>query len=184
MCLRQISRTFIGIQVSLGSALVAMKASGESGFPHEQSVLDIVQLDNAIEALRADGVEPDRLERAIESLSHVGLAGMFSHVSEETYREAYELFCGSGMASWGMASHILPAVDVWQEHKRLCDIKDSGTLSDTDMDEISSSLSDKLVNSASPNLRKSIETMLDGLENANEEMRKLISLVIKKGGGR
>jgi len=184
MCLRQIGRTLIEIQVSLGSALVAMKASGESGFPHEQSVLDIVQLDNAIEALRADGVEPDRLERAIESLSHVGLAGMFSYVSEETYREAYELFCGSGMASWGMASHLLPAVDVWQEHKRLCDIKDSGTLSDTDMDEISSSLSDKLVNSASPNLRRSIETMLDGLENANEEMRKLISLVIEKGGGR
>lgn len=184
MLLRQISRTLIEIQASLGSALVAMKASGESGFPHEQSVLDIVQLDNAIEALRADDVEPDRLERVIKSLSHVGLAGMFSYVSEETYREAYELVCGSGMASWGTASHLLPAVDVWQEHKRLCDIKESGTLSDTDMDEISSSLSDKLVNSASPNLRRSIETMLDGLENANEEMRKLISLAIKKGGDR
>jgi len=181
MFLRQISRTLIEIQVSLGSALVAMKVDGESGFPHEQSVLDIVQLDNAIEALRADGAESDRLERAIESLSHVGLAGIFSYVSEETYREAYELFCGSGMTSWGMTSHVLPAVDVWQEHKRLCNIRDSGTLSDVDVDEISSSLSDKLVNSASPNLRRSIEAMLDGLEKANEEMRKLISSVIEKG---
>lgn len=180
--LRQISRRLIEIQASLGSALLAMKASGKSGFPHEQSVLDIVQLDNTIEALRGEGDRAGRLELAIESLSKVGLAGICAYVSETTYREAYELFCGSGVASWGTASHLLPAVDVWHEYTSLCNIRDTDTLSDTDIERISSSLSDKLVDSASPNLRRSIAAMQNGLNEADERMRKLISLVVEKEG--
>jgi N-acetylated-alpha-linked acidic dipeptidase len=178
---RQISRMLIGIQASLGSSLIAMKTSGESGFPHEQSVLDIVQLDNTIEALSEDEDCPERLGHAIESLSRVGLAGICTYVSEEAYREAYELFCGNDAASWGTASHLLPAVDVWSEHARLCEMRNSGTYSDTDIDEVASSLSDKLVNSASPNLRKSVTTMQKGLSDADGQMRKLLSL-IKEGG--
>ena len=52
-----------------------------------------------------------------------------------------------------------------------------------EIDEISSSLSDKLVGSASPNLRNSIATIQNGLNEADERMRKLISLVVEKEGG-
>lgn len=176
-----VNKTLIGIQVLLGRSLLAMSAGEESAFPCEQSAIDLRSLDKAITALSGMQRNPESIETAIEALSHVGMTGLCRDVSEATYRDAIELMCGKDVASWGAKSHLLPMVDVWEEHKRLCDIKESGTLSDTDMDEMSSSLSDKLVNSASPNLRRSIETMLDGLENANEEMRKLISLVIMKG---
>ena len=176
-----VNRKLMRIQASLGRSLIAMKASGESAFPYEQSAIDVTNLDRAISSLKGQAPPQTRLEKALEALSHVGLVGFCRHVSEATYRDAYDLICGKDVTSWGLRSHLLPAVDVWHEHRHLCEIKAAAKPFKDDDSTIVLKLTEKLVDSAFRNLRKSIATMVNGLEDANNEIRLLVS-EIRNGG--
>jgi hypothetical protein len=178
---KDVNQRLIRIQAALGRSLIAMKASGDSAFPYEQSAIDIANLDRAITALNERDVSPTGLEPALEALSHVGLVGFCRDVSEATYRDAYDLICGKGVASWGICSHLLPAVDVWHEHRHLCELSTSGRPFKEGNHKTVSKLKEIQVSSAFSNLRQSITTMADGLDDANGQIRALISM-IREGG--
>lgn len=176
---REINRLMISIGVELGQSLIAMGVWEEHYYPYQQSSIDVKYLDRGIELLSSSVITADenRLSDAICALNWVGVTWYYDYISEESYWDNYDLSYGTGMVSWGTQTHLLPAVDIYNEYDQLNQLKSNGDVTAENIEPIISNLRDTMDNQAFPNLEQSFETMWIGLEDANAQLDELIGLL-------
>ena len=96
---------------AVGRSLLAVRADGETGYPHEQSATDAAALEAALAALEGD----DR-KAAAKQLAKVGENALAPHLSAEAYalRAARERRQHDD-DSWPARSHLTDSPDLWAE---------------------------------------------------------------------
>ena len=96
---------------AVGRTLLAVRADGETGYPHEQAATDVTALEAALAAVAED----DR-KTAAKQLAKVGDNALATHVSAEAYalRAARERLQHDD-DSWAARSHLTDSPDLWAE---------------------------------------------------------------------
>ncbi|UCE92195.1 MAG: M28 family peptidase [Methanobacteriota archaeon] len=175
---REVNRLMMSVEVALGQSLVAMGVWEEHYYPYQQSSIDVKYLERGIEKLSASIIAGNehKISDAMSSLSWVGVTWYYDYISEESYWDNYDLSYGTGMVSWGTQTHLLPAVDIWNEYDQLNQLPLNEDITAEDIDPIISGLRDVMVTQALPNLEQSFETMWTGLEEANLLIEEIIAL--------
>lgn len=95
---------------AVGRSLFALDSRDSVGYPHEQSLRDLVLLDGALDAL--DAGRPGLARRR---LLRVGRSDASVYLSEETFARHLERFAPSALAgTWARASHLTPSPNLWR----------------------------------------------------------------------
>ena len=171
----RINEKLMSIAAVLGQSLVAMGVWEQDWYPYQQSANDVLHMDAGIEMLKSFGMGYD-VNDALWELNWVGIMWYYDYMCEANYYDQMSRLTGipngkSEVDSWGLQTHLLPAVDLWDEYDYLNQVAYDD---EPDLSWVIDSLEGKMIDQALSELEMSFETMWTGLENANSQMRMLI----------
>lgn len=165
----------MGIEAVIGQTLIAQGVWEQDWYPYQQSANDLVFLDRGIRTLEAWTPGSDTLTDAIWQLNWVGIIWYYDYMSYENYLDQASRLCGAEVASWGLQTHLLPCVDIWNQYDALNGLARSKHVTTADLAPIIASLKDALRDQAFTELDQSFRTMWAGLEEANAQLAALVA---------
>jgi len=167
----EVNVQLMSIEAILGQTLIAQGVWEDDWYPYQQSALDVIHMDDGISILQNLGPNND-VNDAIGTLNWVGIIWYYDYMCKANYLDQYSKLCGAEVASWGLQTHLLPAVEIWDEYD---DLHQVAYDKNPDVSGVITSLQGKMVSQALHNLELSFETMWMGLENANGQMDTLLA---------
>ena len=172
----EVNMQLMSIEAKIGQTLIAQGVWEQDWYPYQQSANDVIHMDAGIEMLKNFGMGYD-VNDAIWELNWVGIMWYYDYMCAPNYYDQMSRLTGilggqSEVVSWGLQTHLLPAVDLWDEYDYL---KSVAYEDEPDLSWVISSLEDKMVSQALMELEMSFETMWVGLEDANAQMELLIA---------
>ena len=173
---KEINEKLLKIAEVLDSSLISVGVWDDWGYyPYTQSLIDVKYLDYVISTLSAPSITIYQISLLTTLLKDwVGITWYYDYVSEENYREQYNISFLDGMISFGTLENLLPAVDVWDEIERLTQMVGNGTLESANLADIVDDLGNKLIDQGFANLENGLVTMWTALEDANNRLTDLI----------
>ena len=172
----EINSRLMSIEAVLGQTLIAQGVWEQDWYPYQQSANDAIHMDMGIEMLESYGSGYD-VNDAIWELNWVGIIWYYDYMCKDNYLDQYSRLCGAEVASWGLQTHLLPAVEIWDQYDALKQVAYDKDLTLADLEPIISELQQKMVDQALANLETSFVTMWTGLENANAQIEGLIGIL-------
>jgi len=172
----EINEKLLGIAGIIDSSLISIGVWDDFGYyPYTQSLLDVKYLADAISLIASSSVTLNEVDLAVALLKDwVGISWYYDYMSEENYREQYNISFLDGMISFGTLQNLLPPVEIWDEIDRLTCIVNSGILDTIELADIIDDLEYKLINQGFTNLEKGLTTMWTALEDANNRFTDLL----------
>ncbi len=171
----EINAQLMAIEAFLGQTLIAMGVWEQDWYPYQQSANDVVHMDAGIDILLRAVLTDDDVTDAIWELNWVGIIWYYDYMSYENYLDQYSRLCGEEVVSWGLQTHLLPCVEIWEEYNSLSQLAYWEDVTAEDISPIVASLQTKLLDQALANLEESFRTMWMGLEDANSRLDALIA---------
>lgn len=172
----EINERLMSIEAVIGQTLLALGVWEQDWYPYQQSANDVIYMDSGIETLKSFGNGHD-VSDAIWELNWVGIIWYYDYMCKPNYLDQYSKLCGDEVASWGLQTHLLPAVEIWDEYDALQQVAYDESLTLEDLAPIVASLEGKMVDQAFFNLEASFVTMWTGLEDANGQIEDLIAIL-------
>jgi Iap family predicted aminopeptidase len=172
----EINSRLMAIEAVLGQTLIAQGVWEQDWYPYQQSANDVIHMNNGIEMLKSYGKGYD-VNDGIWELNWVGIIWYYNYMSEANYFDQYSRLCGPEVASWGLQTHLLPAVEIWDEYDGLTQLAYQKGLTLSDLEPLIHSLETKMVDQALHNLDLSFQTMYAGLENVDAQLESLIGML-------
>ncbi len=169
----EINAKLMSIEAVLGQTLIAQGVWEQDWYPYQQSANDVIHMNNGIEMLKSYGNGYD-VNDGIGELNWVGIIWYYDYMSEANYLDQYSRLCGAEVASWGLQTHLLPAVEIWDEYDGLTQLAHQKGLTMSALEPLIHSLETKMVTQALHNLDLSFATMYTGLENVDGQIESLI----------
>lgn len=166
----EVNVQLMSIEAVLSQTLIAQGVWEQDWYPYQQSANDVIHLDKGIEILKNLGVKGNDVTDAVHELNWVGIMWYYDYMSKANYLDQASKLTGDDVASWGLQTHLLPAVDLWDEYDYLTKIAHTPGLTTVDLAGTISALEEKMVGQALVELEQSFQTMWMGLENADSQI--------------
>jgi hypothetical protein len=173
----EINMKLMSIEAVLGQTLIGQGVWEQDWYPYQQDANDVIHMDTGIEMLKEYGTSGDDVNDAKWELNWVGIIWYYDYMCKENYLDQYSRLCGPEVASWGLQTHLLPAVEIWDEYDALAHMAYDDSITLGDLQPVIESLEQKMVDQAFHNLEAHFSMMWMGLENANTQIEDLISIL-------
>jgi len=171
----KVNAALMNLTKTLDTTMISISVWEDDWFPHEQSLLDAIQMERCIEILDKTTVTDNDISDAMWELNWVGIIWYYDYLSKLDYLDQIEMLSGTKVKSWGEQTHLLPIVDPWDEYDDLASMlyqEPNQTL----VDAIVERLQSKLTTHAIVNLETALASMSTCLDSAILQIDTIMSL--------
>ncbi|MGD9963284.1 MAG: M28 family metallopeptidase, partial [Thermoplasmata archaeon] len=174
----EVNTELMSIVGTLDTALIAIGVWEQDWYPYQQPINDVYHLWWALEKLWAkmDGTGDDM---GLGTLNWVGMTWYYAYSSYGNYMDQRDRLTGDRVASWGLQTHLQPAVDIWWEYDALMSVKGSDGPTFEDVLWVVPSLEGVLGGTALAQLEDAFVLMWTALEDANGQVEDLVEDISK-----
>lgn len=174
----EVNTELMSIVGTLDTALIAIGVWEQDWYPYQQPINDVYHLWWALEKLWAkmDGTGDDM---GLGTLNWVGMTWYYAYSSYDNYMDQRDRLTGDRVASWGLQTHLQPAVDIWWEYDALMSVKGPDGPTFEDVLWVVPSLEEVLGGTALAQLEDAFVLMWTALEDANGQVEDLVEDISK-----
>jgi len=171
----EVNTALMNLTKTLDTTMISISVWEDDWFPHEQSLLDVIQMERCIEILDKTTVTEDDVSDAMWELNWVGIVWYYDYLSKLDYLDQIEMLSGTKVKSWGEQTHLLPIVDPWDEYADLASMlyqEPNQTLVGNIVERLESKLTDHAID----NLETALASMSTCLDSAISQIDTIMPL--------
>ena len=172
----EINSELMSIVKTLDTSLIAIGVWEQDWYPYQQPINDVYHLWWGLQDLWAKMAGTGD-SMGLGTLNWVGMTWYYDYSSYDNYMDQRDRLTGDRVASWGLQTHLQPAVDIWQEYDALRSVKGPDGPTFQDVLWVVPSLETVLGGTALVQLEDAFVLMWTALEDANNQMESLVESI-------